>query len=317
MSVASILKAIAKLTDEGYPESVAKKIASGELPMDDASREARAGLMNMTDDRLYRGHSANSPPGSRDDMFMSDDPDVAATYARGGEVYDESLDDYVELPGEVTPLRHNARNLLHADANGHDYTWPVARVPEFGEAVGSDQISGAVKQTSHNSGLQGTRFADMLDDYEGEAQSNIYNILGSRDDVQIRRADKAAFDPEYNGPNIMGGAAGTAGLAGLLAAGQSEESEAGFITKGGKTLLEAFHGSPHKFDNFSMDQIGTGEGAQAYGHGLYFTDTEDIARGYRDGLAGSDGYYKGQRIADMGLPTENHEVGALSYAPAC
>ena len=46
----------------------------------------------------------------------------------------------------------------------------------------------------------------------------------------------------------------------------------------------AWHGSPHKFDKFSMDNIGTGEGAQAYGHGLYFADTEDTARSYRDGL---------------------------------
>jgi hypothetical protein len=73
--------------------------------------------------------------------------------------------------------------------------------------------------------------------------------------------------------------------AGLLAAGQSEDADAGFITKGGKTLLEAFHGSPHKFDNFSMDQIGTGEGAQAYGHGLYFADSEDVAKQYRDTLS--------------------------------
>ena len=82
-----------------------------------------------------------------------------------------------------------------------------------------------------------------------------------------------------------GDKAGLAGLSGLLAAGQSEDSEAGFITKGGKTLLEAFHGSPHKFDKFSMDQIGTGEGAQAYGHGLYFADSEDVARQYRDTLS--------------------------------
>ena len=72
--------------------------------------------------------------------------------------------------------------------------------------------------------------------------------------------------------------------AGVMAAGQSEDAEAGFITKAGKTLLEAWHGSPHKFDKFSMDQIGTGEGAQAYGHGLYFADSEDVARGYRDSL---------------------------------
>ena len=69
---------------------------------------------------------------------------------------------------------------------------------------------------------------------------------------------------------------------GLLAAGQSEDADAGFITKGGKTLLEAWHGSPHKFDRFSMDQIGTGEGAQAYGHGLYFADSEDVARTYKE-----------------------------------
>jgi hypothetical protein len=31
-----------------------------------------------------------------------------------------------------------------------------------------------------------------------------------------------------------------------------------------------------------MDKIGTGEGAQAYGHGLYFTETPDIGRSYRD-----------------------------------
>ena len=31
--------------------------------------------------------------------------------------------------------------------------------------------------------------------------------------------------------------------------------------------IRAYHGSPHDFDEFSMDAIGTGEGAQAYGRG--------------------------------------------------
>jgi len=35
---------------------------------------------------------------------------------------------------------------------------------------------------------------------------------------------------------------------------------------------------------FDMSKIGTGEGAQAYGHGLYFAEAEDVARGYRDRL---------------------------------
>lgn len=47
----------------------------------------------------------------------------------------------------------------------------------------------------------------------------------------------------------------------------------------------AYHGSPHDFDKFDMSKIGTGEGAQAFGHGLYFTDTEEIATNYRDNIS--------------------------------
>ena len=48
--------------------------------------------------------------------------------------------------------------------------------------------------------------------------------------------------------------------------------------------IKAYHGSPHSFDRFDMSRIGTGEGAQAYGHGLYFAGNEGVARGYRDRL---------------------------------
>lgn len=49
--------------------------------------------------------------------------------------------------------------------------------------------------------------------------------------------------------------------------------------------IRAYHGSPHDFDRFSLDKIGTGEGAQSYGHGLYFAENEGVARSYRDTLA--------------------------------
>jgi len=51
--------------------------------------------------------------------------------------------------------------------------------------------------------------------------------------------------------------------------------------------IRAYHGSPHDFERFSMEKIGTGEGAQAYGHGLYFAENERVARGYRDALSGN------------------------------
>jgi len=47
-------------------------------------------------------------------------------------------------------------------------------------------------------------------------------------------------------------------------------------------VIKAYHGSPHDFDRFDASKIGTGEGAQAYGHGLYFAGKEGVARSYRD-----------------------------------
>jgi hypothetical protein len=53
-----------------------------------------------------------------------------------------------------------------------------------------------------------------------------------------------------------------------------------------KPSITAYHGSPHDFDKFSLEKIGTGEGAQAYGHGLYFAENQATAEGYRASLAG-------------------------------
>ena len=49
-----------------------------------------------------------------------------------------------------------------------------------------------------------------------------------------------------------------------------------------------WHGSPHKFDKFDSSKIGTGEGAQAYGHGLYLAESPDVANGYKSTLSGLD-----------------------------
>ena len=50
--------------------------------------------------------------------------------------------------------------------------------------------------------------------------------------------------------------------------------------------LPAYHGSPHDFDKFSLHKIGTGEGAQAYGWGLYFAGDKALAEHYRTQLPG-------------------------------
>lgn len=52
----------------------------------------------------------------------------------------------------------------------------------------------------------------------------------------------------------------------------------------------AYHGSPHIFDKFSLDAIGSGEGAQAFGYGLYFAGRKEIAEFYRNTLTLNVGF---------------------------
>ena len=52
--------------------------------------------------------------------------------------------------------------------------------------------------------------------------------------------------------------------------------------------IKAWHGTPHTIDKFDSSKIGTGEGAQVYGHGLYFAENPEVAKWYRETLAGSN-----------------------------
>ena len=49
---------------------------------------------------------------------------------------------------------------------------------------------------------------------------------------------------------------------------------------GNEAGMVAYHGSPHDFDRFDMSKIGTGEGAQAYGHGIYLAENPGVAKSY-------------------------------------
>lgn len=66
-----------------------------------------------------------------------------------------------------------------------------------------------------------------------------------------------------------------------LMAMEPSEAEAGGLRR----LIRAYHGTPYRFDEFDPRKIGTGEGAQAFGRGLYFAEDEGVAKGYRDTLS--------------------------------
>jgi len=92
-----------------------------------------------------------------------------------------------------------------------------------------------------------------------------------------------ALERRASSLEAMGAATGAAKLRAEIASIRAASVAATEQPKG----IRAYHGSPHDFDKFDLNKIGTGEGAQAYGHGLYFAESEGVAESYRSKLSTS------------------------------
>jgi hypothetical protein len=107
-------------------------------------------------------------------------------------------------------------------------------------------------------------------------------------DVIHGRQPTMAADPQtgefHTDPRLINRTNNAAGML-TLGAG-AVPAEANSLRMG----IKAYHGSPHDFERFDSSKIGTGEGAQAYGHGLYFGEREGVAKEYRKKLTA--GRYK-------------------------
>ena len=68
--------------------------------------------------------------------------------------------------------------------------------------------------------------------------------------------------------------------------------------------LDVYHGTPHRFPGteanplgeFDASKIGTGEGAQAYGHGLYLAESPEVATDYQKNLQTTDTLLNGKKV---------------------
>lgn len=84
----------------------------------------------------------------------------------------------------------------------------------------------------------------------------------------------------------------------------------------GASQAIVWHGSPHKFDAFDSSKIGTGEGAQAYGHGLYLAESPGVAESYRKALSDNVFTVGGKDISGptskYGQPAQNPARAGLS-----
>jgi hypothetical protein len=117
-------------------------------------------------------------------------------------------------------------------------------------------------------------------DPRADALGTVYQQVMDAMEAQRRiSAARGLWDDNTGLPTKAGllDAIGQAGTAVALGTGGAPERP-GFT---------AYHGSPHQFDAFDLSKIGTGEGAQAYGHGMYLAENEGVARSYK--MAGQPG----------------------------
>lgn len=78
----------------------------------------------------------------------------------------------------------------------------------------------------------------------------------------------------------------------------------------------AYHGTAYTFDKFTLDHVGSGEGVQAHGWGLYFSLDRHIAEGYRSRVTSYRGVADelGRVFAGMDVTTREGMAKALSSA---
>lgn len=80
--------------------------------------------------------------------------------------------------------------------------------------------------------------------------------------------------------------------------------------QGGMVLNQpAYHGSGAEFEKFDLQKIGSGEGNQAYGWGLYFASNKKIAEYYKDQMTRDSGATIG------GLPWQDVSRNAMNTMP--
>ena len=107
----------------------------------------------------------------------------------------------------------------------------------------------------------------------------------------LLEATRAASEESAAGGGLMYGPANKK-LAGILANAYNPMG------------ITVYHGSPHKFAKFDSSKIGTGEGAQAYGHGLYMAESPDVATRYRDTLTNFRPDHIEAKLVEAGISPE-------------
>jgi len=183
----------------------------------------------------------------------------------------------IVLIGENLPNARRARRVAWHELVGHAGVDAALTAREKGFIVATTEANDPELVASVKARYEEKRWvseivAALSERYAGQPRPAWYRRILAR----IRFAISRAVGEPYDDADIEY-------LIGVRAADAARKH----IAKNGGIALSiaAWTGSPHDYDKASTDFIGTGEGAQAYGWGLYFSSLRKVAEWYRDKLS--------------------------------
>lgn len=225
---------------------------------------------------VYHGTSNNFRVFNRNVNYFTDNKDVANTYTGTRKVYE---------------VFANIRNPITINANKEK--WSMIDISNI-SIDGVDNIEDFLKQNGASvwkeKGALRTTPADILSAIEGNFENNDGVIIKDiYDEGGYSAAAKTNLGNDYvvfNSRQV-----------------KSINNRGSFDRNNPDIYYQAaYHGTPHRFDTFSTDKIGTGEGAQVHGWGLYFAGNKKVSERYRKALLGNPNAID---ILESGKPVDN------------
>ena len=211
---------IQRLVGLGYPESVAKRIAGGELPMDYASRMQRAADQGYSPVQ-YHGTRANITEFQPSDKGKMGGGVYTAAYPRQSNMHATPGFNSNRMNTEqIDPSVLNEELLINSGANvlpvvtrgNYANRWDAIKAnPELYGPEADRMLTQRLIDQGYD-GIDLTGYGSKR--AEGDLKERV-----TFDPNNIRSLLSAAFDPEYTGSNIMGSRLAPTAAAGLLGAG--------------------------------------------------------------------------------------------------
>ena len=235
---------------------------------------APAGTIFANDNREIAVSFADYYGGHADEVILDPNDERHPRYSWG--IYRE---------GGIYDLFMNVRNPLVVDFEGR---------PWLDSSKGGDinALCSKAKESGHD-GVIALNIVDAgLNDQENVPASTDYVAF---DSVQVKSAaqNRGTYDPKN--PDITFSIV-SAQEQGLFRDGHFEAGNA-VITEPGVTFsIAALHASPHSFRKFDTAFMGKGEGAQAYGWGLYFAENPKVNRSYMNQFAQDKATWKFREV---------------------